>query len=451
VKIVALLLASLALVTFGVAGSFAATPDLFNLHPLAQAGDFVVAMGMMIPASAKMRGIVAVKAESGDVPGLIAGLNREFSAFKERQDGRVEGLQKAVDGLNAKFAAHELGAGMTPGDNLVDPEYTKAFASWSRGGTGGGELLASNKSGKLFEINAAMSTSPGEAGGYLAPIEWDRRVVKALETVSPMRRLATVITTTVRGYSTLWNMGGWGSGWVGETAARPGTSNATLKPIEFAHGEIYAMPSVTQQLLDDADFPLDEWLATELAEEFSRQEDPAFISGNGASKPNGLLTYVTGGSNASTHPGGAIAPSVAASATVIASDELVDFVYSLKAPYRQNAAWLMNSTTAALIAKMKDGDGNYLWRETYVAGQPATLLGYPVEIDENMPDVAADALPIAFGDFKRGYVINDRMGVRILRDPYTNKPYVNFYATKRVGAGLLDPQAIKVIQMAAAA
>ena len=135
--------------------------------------------------------------------------------------------------------------------------------------------------------------------------------------------------------------------------------------------------------------------------------------------------------------------------TIPTTDVLVDFAYSLTAPYRSGATWLMNSTTAATIAKMKDGQGNYIWREGLIAGQPATLLGYPVEIDEGMPSIGAGALPIAFGNFARGYLINDRLGIRTTRDPYTNKPFVFFYTTKRVGAGVLDPNAIRLLKISA--
>ena len=266
-----------------------------------------------------------------------------------------------------------------------------------------------------------------------------------------MRRLARVVPTTVRAYSTLYAASGWGSGWVGETAARPETSTPTFDPLTFPHGEIYANPGITQNLLDDADFNLEAWLADEVAEEFGKQEGVAFIAGNGTNKPRGLLTYVEGGASDDHHPGGNLTVVLSGAAAALPGpDGLIDFVYGLSAPYRQNAKWLMNSMTAAAIAKFKDGDGNYLWRETYVAGQPATLLGYAVEIDENMPNVAADALPIAFGDFKRGYVINDRQSVRVLRDPYTNKPYVHFYTTKRVGGGVDDPKAIRLMKIGTA-
>ena len=241
----------------------------------------------------------------------------------------------------------------------------------------------------------------------------------------------------------------WGSGWVGETASRPQTSNASLSQLTFEAGELYAMPSATQRLLDDSAINVEQWLADSIESEFARQEDVAFICGDGVNKPRGLLTYVDGGASDGVHPGGNLATFNSESATEIpGGDTLLDFKYQLAAPYRQNARFLMNSQTAANIAKMKDGQGNYLWREGLIADEPATLLGRPVTIDEAMPDIGADAYPIAFGDFASGYLINDRIGLRVLRDPFTAKPFVLFYTTKRVGAGVLDPNAIKLMKIA---
>jgi HK97 family phage major capsid protein len=408
------------------------------------------------PSAYRLRGLVgpafAVPRNSEeDAAGFVRRLGDNFEAFKAKHNASLTEHEEELKNINIRLAALGLN-GFSGGSDVIpaDPAYTEIFSSWTRNGEQESELRSLNATGNRSAIQAAMTTSPDTAGGYLAPIEWDRKVNKALEAISPMRRLARVVQTTVRAYSTLYRAGGWASGWVGETDARPETNSPTLNSLTFPHGEIYANPSVTQQLLDDADFKLEQWLADEVGEEFAKQEGVAFISGNGTNKPRGLLTYVTGGVSAGVHPSGniTVVPSGAAAALPDA-DGLIDFVYGLTSPYRQNAKWLMNSMTAAAIAKFKDGDGNYLWRETYVAGQPATLLGYPVEIDENMPAVEAGKLPIAFGDFKRAYVINDRIGLRLLRDPYTNKPYVNFYTTKRVGGGLDDPNAVRLLKIAA--
>jgi HK97 family phage major capsid protein len=248
----------------------------------------------------------------------------------------------------------------------------------------------------------------------------------------------------VGAFTSLWNNDQWGSGWIGETAARPQTTTAALAQIPFAAGEIYANAAATQRLLDDALINADQWLINSLEREFSRQEDIAFLSGDGANKPAGLLTFAPDGVNENTHPGG---PLTVVDAE-ISYDGLVDFLYGLGAPYRQNASWLMSSLTAASIAKLKDANDQPIWREGLIVGQPATLLGRPVEIDEGMPAPAVGNTAIAFGSFIDGYLINDRIGTRVLRDPYTNKPFVQFYATKRVGAGVLDPFAIRLLRVA---
>lgn len=381
---------------------------------------------------------------------MLAAIGENVTALKAKHEGDLDRFQRAFDDMNARIAAGVFGS---PSSELMpaDPDYSKTYATWFRRGDSAAEsdLKTANASGNRALIQAAMSVGTDSAGGYLAPIEWDRRVNKALIPLSPMRRLARVVTTSVRAYSTVWSDNVWGSGWVGEVAARPETTTPGLSTLTFGHGEIYANPQITQQLLEDADFGIEQWLADEVGDEFARQESIAFINGNGTNKPRGLLTYVTGGASAGVHPGGNITTVPTGAAAVLGnSDSLLDFVYGLPSTYRQNAKWLMNSLTAATIAKMKDGQGNYLWRETYVAGQPATLLGYAVEIDENIPDIAAGALPIAFGDFQRAYVINDRLGVNVLRDPYSNKPFVGFYCRRRVGGGLDDPKAVRFIRVA---
>lgn len=365
-------------------------------------------------------------------------------------ENRLKPLEEAVDAQAMQIAAYELNGGGTARFRPDDPEYSTAFASYFRKGVDEDVIREANATGHRAQIQAAMSVGTADTGGYLAPTEWDRRISEKQLAKSPMRRLSTVVSTTVGAYSTLWNTAAWGSGWVGETAVRPETTSTTLAPITYASGEIYAMPAITQRLLDDADFQLEQWLADQLETEFNVQEGVAFLSGNGTNKPFGFLQYIPGGAAASQHPAGTLGISISGHATELnGADTLIKFAYSLGAPYRQNASWLMNSTTAAAIALLKDGQGNYIWRESLIVGQPATLLGRPVEIDEGMPSIGAGNYPIAFGDFKAGYIINDRTGTRILRDPYTSKPYVLFYATKRVGGGVADPNAIRLLKITA--
>lgn len=405
----------------------------------------------------RLRGVVAVRADAGgDIKAMITSLNEDWESFKatmaekdkelakkfddvvtteklERINSSVGDLQSAIDQANSKIAALTVGAGQD--ERVPDREYTDAFRAHFRKG----------------EVQASLNKGADAEGGYLAPIEWDRTITDELIEVSPMRQLASVQTISTAGFKKLFNLHGTTSGWVGETAARPQTNTPTFGSMTFQPGEIYANPAATQQMLDDAEIDLEQWLANEVQTEFSYQEGLAFISGDGANKPYGFLTFVTGGANAAVNPLGAI--EVKTSAVVgggLDSDELLDVIFMLPSAFTQNANWVMNRTTMGEARKLKDGDGNYLWQPTFVAGQPSMLAGYPVTEMPGMPDIAVNALPVAFGDFRRGYLIVDRTGVRVLRDPFTNKPYVMFYTTKRVGGGVQNPETIKVLKMAAA-
>lgn len=397
------------------------------------------------------RGLIGTVRADADAKTILNQLNDAFTDFKGRNDARLDAIEAAFDQMAVRAAAAQLNG---PGGFVApEPKYSEAFASYFRKGLEESTLREANATGYRATVHAAMSIGDPSSGGYLAPTEWDRKIQQELLATSPFRRIAQVQSTTVNAYSTLWNNRGFTSGWVGETATRPETTSGTFSSLEFAHGEIYANPAISQRLLDDADFDVAQFIASSVSEEFGVEEDLAFISGDGTNKPRGLLTYVTGGASAGVHPGGNLAivntgdaSSLGTSSTAIV-DKLIDFSYGLTSPYRSNGTWLMNSLTAATLAKLKDADGNLIWRESLSVGQPSTMLGRPVEIDENMPAIAAGSMPIAFGDFNRGYLINDRMGTRVLRDPYTNKPYVHFYTTKRVGGGVLDPKAIRLLKV----
>lgn len=389
----------------------------------------------------------AVRADANDPKAMIGQLQAAFEEFKktndeklkakadvvlddkvQKLDAAIDGFQATIDELNAKIAA-----GAASQNAPRDAEYTSAFQAHFRKG----------------DVQSSLNKGADDEGGYLAPIEWDRTITDKLIEVSPMRQIATVQTISGAGFKKLYNLHGTGSGWVGETAARPETATPEFGSQTFVPGELYANPAATQQLLDDSEVNLETWLANEVEAEFAYQEGLAFVSGNGTNKPKGFLTYVTGGTSAADNPLGAIQLTAAAAAAAVTTDELVDLVYSLPGVLAQNARFVTNRNTLSRVRKLKDGDGNYIWQPSLQAGQPQQLMGHPVTEMAAMPNVAAGAVPIAFGDFRRGYLIVDRTGVRVLRDPYTNKPYVMFYTTKRVGGGVKDPQAIKALKMAA--
>jgi HK97 family phage major capsid protein len=216
--------------------------------------------------------------------------------------------------------------------------------------------------------------------------------------------------------------------------------------------EIYANPAITQNLLDDSSIDLGAWIVDKVANRFARMEGAAFVDGDGVAKPRGYLSYPTASTGDSARPWGTLqyVPTGAAAAFASSNpgDALIDLVYSLKANFRPNAVWQMNRKTASIVRKFKDGQGNYLWSESIVAGQPSLLLGHPVDFNEEMPDLGANEFPVAFGDFGSGYTVVDRIGLRVLRDPYTAKPYVHFYTYKRVGGDVNNFEAIKLLKCA---
>lgn len=357
-----------------------------------------------------------------------------------RLDGALDETRRRLDRLALDARRPALA-----GEELRDPaiaEHKAAFASYIRHGEAGGLKRLEGK---------ALSAGSGPDGGYLAPATVESEILRRLSAVSPIRSLATVRTISSGTYKKAFSTTGPASGWVAEAASRPQTGTPTLAELSFPAMELYAMPAATQTLLDDAIVDIDQWIAEEVESVFAEQEGAAFVNGDGVDKPKGFLAYPTV-ADASWSWGniGTLKTGVAAAfAASNPADILVDLVYSLKAGYRQNAAFVMNRKTQAVLRKFKDANGQYLWQPPVSAGAPATLLGFPLAEAEDMPNIAADAVAVAFGDFRRGYLVVDRAGVRILRDPYSAKPHVLFYTTKRVGGGVQDFAAIKGLKFSA--
>jgi HK97 family phage major capsid protein len=375
-----------------------------------------------------------------------------FEAFKDANDERLQQIEKrfasdvvtaekvdrisrAIDELTLKARRPSLSSEL----RAEPSEHKKAFESYVRKGETQG----------LFDVEQkAMSITSNPDGGYLVPQETESEIGRLLSKASPMRAIADVRQVSSSVYKKPFATAGAAAGWVGETVARPQTNSPTLAELQFPAMELYAMPAATQALLDDSAVNLDQWIAQEVETVFAEQESEAFIIGNGTNKPKGFMDY-TKVANASWTWGntGYIATGVAGGfAATNPSDKLVDTIYALKAGYRQNGNWVMNRSTQAAIRKFKDGQGNYLWQPAATADGRATLMNFGIVESEYMPDIATDAHAVAFGDFKRGYLIVDRVGVRLLRDPYSTKPYVLFYTTKRVGGGIQDFDAIKTLK-----
>ncbi|WP_241233495.1 phage major capsid protein [Altericroceibacterium xinjiangense] len=301
---------------------------------------------------------------------------------------------------------------------------------------------------ELKSITGAVA----QDGGYAVPQEIDAMISRQLKEISPIRQLAHVVQVGSGGYRKLVTSGGTASGWVSETAGRPETTAPKFNEIAPPSGELYANPAASQAMLDDAAFDLEGWLANEIAVEFARAEGAAFVAGNGVNQPLGLLSSPLSLAGDAVRPFGTMQYIGSGAADQIGpspEERLIDLVHSVKASYRQGACWVMNSSTLAKVRKFKTADGAFLWQPGLVDGQPNRLLGYPVIEAEDMPDIAAGTFPIAFGNFKAGYLVTERSATTILRDPFTNKPFVHFYATKRVGGQVLDSAAIKLLKIEA--
>lgn len=404
-------------------------------------------------AAAMPRAVLAApRADTGSPAAVITQLNAAFAEFKATNDAQLkakaddvvvsdklakinaalDGFQTALNDLAAKAAAGAAG-GSVIGDLPANPEYVGAFKAHMRKG----------------DVQAALNSGTAAEGGYLAPVEWDRTLTGKLKELSPIRAHARVISIQSGGFSRNYTDRAIGSGWVGEQATRPATSTPAFGQQVFATGELYANPSITQINLDDAALDLEQWLAAEVETEFARQEGIAFLSGNGTNKPFGILTYVTGAANAAKHPWGAIKLVNSGAAAAVTADGLLSLIYDLPQAYRAGANFFLNRLTQGAIRKLKDGQGNYLWQPQAAAGQPATLMGESVVELADMPDIAAGAVPILYGDMARTYLVVDRVGIRVLRDPYTNKPFVHFYTTKRVGGGVDNPEPMRGMTIAA--
>jgi HK97 family phage major capsid protein len=356
----------------------------------------------------------------------------------ERINRAIDRHQAAMDQLTLKSARPQLGGSVIRSSGVL-LQHKAAFEAYVRHGEANGLHLLEQK---------ALSVGSGADGGYLVPLETEAAVIRGVKNISPIRAIAGNRTVSATVYKKPFAVTGPATGWVAETATRPETNSPTLAELTFPTMELYAMPSATQTLLDDSAVNIDEWLAEEIQIAFAQQEGTAFVSGDGNNKPKGFLAYtkIANGSWEWDKIGYVATGEDGGFAEENPSDNLIDLIYSLKSDYRSNAHWVMNRATQAAIRKIKDADGNYIWQPGERADLSPTLMNYPIAESEDMPNVASNSYSIAFGDFNRGYLVVDRAGIRVLRDPYSAKPYVLFYTTKRVGGGVQDFDAIKLLK-----
>lgn len=366
--------------------------------------------------------------ESFDIVARQDRIEEEFGVLKSD----VSEVKARLDKVSRAAARPAIGSGTASGE-------VKGFVD--------GYL----RRGRESEIKSVSASVPGD-GGYAVPDEVDARITSELAEISPIRALAQVVQTGTSGYRKLIATGGTASGWVSETAARPETDTPEFVEIAPPTGELYANPAASQTMLDDVGFDIESWLASEIAMEFARAEGAAFVNGTGINQPAGFLTAPTSTAEDAIRAFGTlqyVGSGDAAGFDAAPDARLVDLIHTMKAGHRQGASFVMNSATLAEVRKLKTADGAFLWQPGMVEGQPDRLLGYPVVEAEDMPDIAPGSFPIAFGNFRHGYLIAESGATQILRDPYTNKPFVHFYATKRVGGQVLDSAAIKLLKIEA--
>jgi HK97 family phage major capsid protein len=365
----------------------------------------------------------------------------DLVARQEATDAAVTTLRTDVDDVKARLERVSRAAARPQIDGAAPASVeVKSFVQG---------YLRAGREAELKSLSGAVAAD----GGYAVPREIDALITARLKAISPIRAIAQVVQTGSAGYRKLVTTGGTASGWVSETAARPETGTPSFTEIAPPSGELYANPAASQAMLDDAAFDVQSWLADEIAMEFARAEGAAFVNGSGINQPLGFLKTATSAAADATRSFGVLQHVVSGNAAGFDGApelKLIDLVHALKAGHRQGAAWVMNARTLAAVRKLKAADGSFLWQPGVLEGQPNRLLGYPVVEAEDMPDVAAGQCPIAFGNFRAGYLIAERTATSILRDPFTNKPFVHFYATKRIGGQVLDSDAIKLLRVAAA-
>jgi HK97 family phage major capsid protein len=364
-------------------------------------------------------------AEKGYVDGLV---EQKYNTLNEQIDKIKEAIKSVEKSQNKQASIAQ--------DENLDVQHKEAFLGWARKGNEGDLRSLQTKAMKLAV----------EDNEFVIPSLIEAEVQRILQSEVEIRNYATVRTASTEDYRRIVNSRGAQSGWVGEKAARSATTAPGLEEVKPSFGEIYANPQITQKMLDDAAFNVDAELVQTLGEEFAEQEDFAFISGDGTNKPKGILAYTLSTDGDADRNFGVIQKI----SDAFDYSSMLALMHSAKKGYRRNGVWVMNRSTLAAARSLADANGNLIWHPDHrPEGLVDTLFGFPVIESDEMPDAVAGETPVIFGDLSRGYLIVDVAGVRVLRDPYTNKPYVGFYSTKRVGGAVSDSNAIKVLEIPA--
>lgn len=356
-----------------------------------------------------------------------------------RMDDAIDGMTRRLSGVETRLKRPAFAAGETK--SAFQPEQKAAFSAYVRTGD----------ASQIARLEAKMAQGiAGQDGGYLVPLDVEMGVLARIAGLSPIRSIASVQTIAGPSLRKAVSPAGATTGWTGD-AAPPNTADPNfLSNLDFPTGELFCQPAATQTMLDDPAVDIEGWIGSEIERAFANAEAATFVTGNGTNKPRGFLTVPVVNNNSWSWGNLGFVPSGAAGAFAAAnpSDAIIELVHALKSGYRQNGTFVMNRKTQAQVRRFKDSTGNYIWQAPTIAGGRSSLMNFPVVESEAMPDIAANALSIAFGDFQRGYLVVDRIGIRSLRDPYSAKPFVLFYTTRRVGGGVQDFDAIKLMRFA---
>lgn len=361
----------------------------------------------------------------------------------DRLNAALDDYKARVDAIVLKNARPAIHGGEAASSHLVR-EHKAAFGAYVRGGHETG----------LKDLERKALTEGAADGGFMIPPEIEAEVSMRLAAISSIRSISSVQPISSGIYKKPVTSEGPAAAWATGSSSFDETAGPTLHNLTIEAHELYAVPAASQVLLEDGAVDVDRWLAAEIELAFAEKENEAFVNGSGNSQPDGFMAASKiAEASWSWDKLGFVATGDAngfksSSSSVSSADALIDLVYALKAAYRQNGTFVMNRRTQAEVRKLKDADGNHVWAPPASPGAPASLLNFPVVESEEMDEVSAGKYPIAFGDFRRGYLIVDRAGIRILRDPYSAKPNVLFYTTKRVGGAIQDYAAIKLLKVA---
>lgn len=353
-----------------------------------------------------------------------------LSRISEKLDEYKERLGK----MEASFRRPAFGSGSSVVfEDDVKSAHKEAFRNYLRKGMEGDLCNLQTK---------ALSVSSDPDGGYLVTSQLSQNIVKTIFETSPMRQLANVEVISSDALEIIEDKDSAVAGWTTESGEVDDTATPQVAKKVIAVHELYAQPKATQKLIEDSAIDIEGWLASKISDIFARTENAAFINGDGVGKPRGILTYASGTS------WGQVQQVSSGSSGAVTADKLIELFYSLKEVYATRASFLMNRATAQAVRQLKDSTNQYIWNPGFALGTPDTLMGVPVYLAADMPVPAANSLSVVVGDFKSAYQIVDRSGISVLRDPFTDKPFVKFYTTKRVGGDVVNFEAVKILKLA---